>query len=384
MTDVDTLELTPQAAMARLRAIRPADYASSCNHLDGAVTRLSPYLTHGVLSVAAVIRYLRTAYGLEQNHKLVFELGWREFYRYLWLREREAIERSLHAGPLPDREYVSAVPEDVLEARTGLAVIDRAVSTLYETGWLHNHARLWLASYLVHLRKVHWSAGAEWMLAYLVDGDLASNHLSWQWVAGTASRKPYLFNAENVRRFAPQAWHVDGTPLDIDYATLDAIAAGRAPWPHTAIPGRRTGVEPPALWPSPPGDSFSPARAHDIAGRDIWLVNPWTLADPPPGRIPVAVCDAHYHSRRPWSARRWRCVAARMSQVASIRWFDGAESIVEALRQARSVDGQWDPHLGRAFDGFSLRAAPRAFTDPDRDCHSFSAWWSRVRLNDIA
>jgi len=82
-------------------------------------------------------------------------------------------------------------------------VIDRAVHQLYTTGYLHNHARMWLASYIVHLRKVHWRVGADWMVGYLLDGDLASNHLSWQWVAATFSNKPYLFNAENVARYVP-------------------------------------------------------------------------------------------------------------------------------------------------------------------------------------
>ena len=85
------------------------------------------------------------------------------------------------------------------------AGFDAWVAELKHTGYLHNHARMWLASYVVHLRKVHWRAGADWLYAHLLDGDLASNHLSWQWVAGTGSHKPYLFNAENVARIAHSA-----------------------------------------------------------------------------------------------------------------------------------------------------------------------------------
>ena len=95
------------------------------------------------------------------------------------------------------------MPQDVLTGCTGITVIDEAVRTLYRTGYLHNHARMWLASYLVHLRKTDWKAGAMWMYRHLLDGDLASNALSWQWVAGTLTGKPYLFNAENVERYAP-------------------------------------------------------------------------------------------------------------------------------------------------------------------------------------
>ncbi|MFX7866419.1 FAD-binding domain-containing protein, partial [Acinetobacter baumannii] len=80
--------------------------------------------------------------------------------------------------------YAAEVPLDVREGRTGVPVVDEAVRVLYRTGLLHNHARMWLASYLVHLRKLHWRAGADWLYGHLLDGDLASNHLSWQWVAG--------------------------------------------------------------------------------------------------------------------------------------------------------------------------------------------------------
>jgi len=125
---------------------------------------------------------------------------------------------------LPDDAYQVEIPTDVLTARTGIPAIDLTVCELYETGYVHNHARMWLASYLVHLRKVHWHAGAQWMLGHLLDGDQASNHLSWQWVAGTSSSKPYLFNADNVATYAPAHWHSPGTAIDVSYESMDALA----------------------------------------------------------------------------------------------------------------------------------------------------------------
>lgn len=107
--------------------------------------------------------------------------------------------------------------------------------------------RLWLASYQMHVRKVHWRTGADWMWAHLLDGDLASNHLSWQWVTGTASARPYLFNAENVTRFAPAHWHSPATAIDAHYGALEHL-------------------------------DRTPAA---IAGREIWLMHPWALACPP-------------------------------------------------------------------------------------------------------
>jgi deoxyribodipyrimidine photo-lyase len=60
---------------------------------------------------------------------------------------------------------------------------------------------MWMAAYVVHWRRVRWQAGARWFLQHLLDGDPASNNLSWQWIASTFSHKPYFFNRENVQRY---------------------------------------------------------------------------------------------------------------------------------------------------------------------------------------
>jgi deoxyribodipyrimidine photo-lyase len=179
---------TREAALARLAAVRPGDYARSRNAIDGAVTRLSPYITHGLLTLPEIMVnvWARQA-GLSPQHKFVFELGWREFFAHVWAHRGDTIFESLHAGVLPEAAYSPDLPLDIRQARTGVTVIDQAVRALYATGYLHNHARMWLASYVIHLRKVHWRAGADWLYGHLLDGDLASNHLSWQWVAGTGS-----------------------------------------------------------------------------------------------------------------------------------------------------------------------------------------------------
>jgi deoxyribodipyrimidine photo-lyase len=93
----------------------------------------------------------------------------------------------------------------------------------------------------VHVRHVHWRAGADWLVAHLLDGDLASNHLSWQWVAGTFSSKPYLFDAANVAHWAPPAWHSPGTAIDRPRDELERIALqdqGGFPWPPPEEPSR--------------------------------------------------------------------------------------------------------------------------------------------------
>ncbi|MDH5338529.1 MAG: deoxyribodipyrimidine photolyase, partial [Rubrivivax sp.] len=224
---------TLAAARARIAAVRPAAYARTRNAIDGAVSNLSPYITHGFVSLADVLAGVTSRHALDVQHKFVFELGWRAYFRQVWQHRGDGILNSLHEGPLPDDAYVRVLPADIREACTGVPVVDAAVRALYASGTMHNHARMWLASYVVHVRKVHWRAGADWLVGHLLDGDLASNHLSWQWVAGTSSRKPYLFNADNVARHAPAAWHSPGSVIDTSYEELDRMAREPA---HPVVP----------------------------------------------------------------------------------------------------------------------------------------------------
>ena len=389
-------EPTPAAAQARLAAVRPAAYARTRNHLHGAVTRLSPYLTHGLLSLREVVTHLRRAHGLGLDHKLVQELGWRAWWHHAWRHQGEAIFASLHEGPRPEAAYARELPADVLAACTGVPVIDQSVRALCASGYLHNHARMWLASYLVHVRHVHWRVGADWMHAHLLDGDLASNHLSWQWVAGTGSHKPYLFNAENVARYAPEDWHSFGSVIDTSYEALEAIAHGRrGAGPAGAPPGQArrgspaTGpepVEPPQVTGQRPGAPCPAPEPADFAGREVWLIHPWALDGPPPG-LPAGTLvaglwlDGH-HRRWPWSATRWRFVGRRMDALTGAQWRGTAEQWARALAGAARVSGWQDPHLGPLGPALGLAARPPAFAEPATACRSFSQFWRAVRFAD--
>ena len=118
---------------------------------------------------------------------LVYELGCRADFRHVWQHRGNGILQSLHEGPLTEDVYARELPANIRQACTGVPAMNEAVRTLYTTGMLHSHARLWLASYVVHVRKVHWRSGANWLYGHLLDGDLASNHLSWQWVVARAA-----------------------------------------------------------------------------------------------------------------------------------------------------------------------------------------------------
>ena len=384
----DPFEPTPAAAQARLAAVQPAAYARSRNQLDGAVTRLSPYLTHGFLSVRDVLAALHRRGPLPVQHKLVFELAWREYFHHVWHHLGDGIFESLHEGVLPDNAYARELPADIRQARTGVPVIDEAVRTLYATGYLHNHVRMWLASYVVHLRKVHWRTGADWLYGHLLDGDLASNHLSWQWVAGTGSHKPYLFNAENVARYAPPAWHSTGSVVDRSYEELDLIA--RQTRPLAALPAG-PGVEEPALLTAPPPGLFIAPDAQtvqSVQGRTLRCVHPWSLAatdsGSPANGLTLGIASTPFHARWPWSPARWHFVGTRMQAMCDVMWAGPPEALRAAWTGAAAVHGVQDRHgPGPASDAAPNPRehwldSPRCFEWPAQRCRSFSQFWTRV------
>lgn len=379
---------TLAAAHRRLAAVRPAAYARTRNAIDGAVTGLSPYITHGLLTLPQVLADVNARQALPIDHKFVYELGWREFFRHVWRHRGDGIAASLHDGPLPDAVYERTLPEDIRQARTGVPVIDQAVRTLYATGTLHNHARMWLASYVVHLRKVHWRAGAEWLYGHLLDGDLASNHLSWQWVAGTGSTKPYLFNADNVARYAPPHWHSPGSVVDRSYGELDAWARSSsrraAPEGNGREATQRDGMEEPPLHKAPiPSMSCSPLAAVQVEGREVWLVHPWSLgelpADLPAQTLVMGIYLKEFHEAWPWSEARWRFVDERMAALTPVRcWSDGA-AIQQVCSRAARVRGLWDEHLRPWAGRWADWSPPQSlFPDVPQRCDSFSQWWRRA------
>ena len=382
----DTFPPTREAALARLAAVRPADYARSRNAIEGAVTQLSPYITHGFVSLPEVLASVSAKHRLDVQHKFVFELGWREFFRHVWQHRGAGILESLHDGLLPESGYRADLPADIRQARTGVPVIDMAVRTLYDTGSLHNHARMWLASYVVHLRKVHWRVGADWLYSHLLDGDLASNHLSWQWVAGTGSSKPYLFNADNVARYAPASWHSPDSVIDTSYEALDRMARQPARRGHGdggALTDSPALHEPHVIAEPPQDLGLTVPDAAAVAGRDVWLVHPWNLGELPltlpTDTLVIGIFVADFHRAWPWNERRWRFVASRMTELAAVRWHGDAAAIGAALKSARQVRSIDEPHLRPWLAHWAAcKAAPALFPPVERRCDSFSQWWTRA------
>ena len=364
------MQPTSLALLETIHAIDIAAYARSRNNLDGKVTRLSPYLTHGMTSVPALFAQLPA---LTLQDKLAFEFGWREFFQHVWHRSGDAILQDMRPA-LPGIAYQSELPADIREGRTGLAVIDKAVHALYQTGYLHNHARMWLASYVVHLRKVHWRVAADWLYGHLLDGDLASNHLSWQWVAATFSSKPYLFNADNVAKYAPTDWHCAHSAIDLSYEALEQIARSQ-----TSISSSPAliGMPEPALTGAPSATLPLPAIP---ANTRVRLVHPWMLDDAGFDGYRLGVIHLPFHQRFPWSARRWDFVMQRMQAVTDGIMIGDLTALKPALQSATEVTSlsSLNPGYRELLPPLctQIEAAPRHFPNPDQACRSFSAFWN--------
>ncbi len=391
---LSNFEPTVAGAKQRLHAIQPFHYAKTRNALDGAVTRLSPYITHGILTVPQAIAYLLSKHRLNFDDKIIFEFAWREFFHHAWNHLGDAILSDVRE-PCWLGKYSNLVPPDVIAGTTGVGAIDQAVKELYANGYLHNHARMWIASYLVHLRKVHWRAGAEWMYSHLLDGDLASNHLSWQWVAATFSSKPYLFNAANVQKFAAEPWHCAGTVVDNDYAALEETArtksdCGPEPEHRRKFSTIQTqpevfGEPPPALLDELFAQGWKRVNASDAPKEGIVrLVHPWSLGDSRIQRQRVGLIHLPFHAKHPWSAARWSFVLRRMREVTDVVYIGDIHQLasrfvsVQAFYTHNSGYADFLKNLQRKAD-MQLDDEPNQFGEPAQFCTSFTRFYQQVQ-----
>jgi len=205
----------------RIQQIDPVAYGTSRNYLDGSVTYLSPYISRGVVSTSAIAKsILSKGYPSHQVIRLIQELAWRDYYQRVWQQLGDEIFDDIRVSR--DSIRTAKIPTAIIKGDTGIEAIDQGIQSLYQTGYLHNHLRMYISSVICNLAKSHWKQPAQWLYYHLLDGDLASNALSWQWVAGTFSSKKYYCNQENINRYCNT--NQQGTFLDHPYIDLPGLA----------------------------------------------------------------------------------------------------------------------------------------------------------------
>ena len=189
-----------QLILERINRINPVKYAKTRNFLNGDVTYLSAYIARGVISVRQIKdTVLQKGYKPYEIEKFLQELAWREYYQRVWQVKKEELFTDLKQ-PQPDFLH-HQMPTTIVNASTGIKVIDDQINDFYGSGYLHNHIRMYLAAMVCNNAKSHWLTPARWMYYHLLDGDLASNSCSWQWVAGSFSSKKYYCNQENINKY---------------------------------------------------------------------------------------------------------------------------------------------------------------------------------------
>ena len=222
-----------------------SDYARDRNYDTGPsrenVSTLSPYLRHRLLTEREVVAAVLERHSLGSSEKFVQEVFWRTYWKG-WLEQRPEVWRR-YRRDLAELElsggYSSGDYEEAIAGRTGIDAMDAWVSELVDTGYLHNHTRMWFASIWIFTLGLPWQLGADFFYRHLLDGDAASNTLSWRWVAGLQTAgKTYLATASNISRFTEGRFSPSGLAT-----TARALVEEPLPSPERIAPAESTPVK---------------------------------------------------------------------------------------------------------------------------------------------
>lgn len=363
-----------------------ADYRRDRNHDLGPartnVSGLSPYIRHRLVTEQEVVAAVLDRHSLHTAEKFVQEVFWRTYWKG-WLEQRPEVwrryradVRDLLAGDLPDGY------EDAVAGRTGIDAMDAWARELVETGYLHNHVRMWFASMWVFTIGLPWQLGADFFLRHLLDGDPASNTLSWRWVAGLQTRgKTYLATTENIARytdgrFSPTGLATTARALDEDpFPAATPIEDDDVDGTIGARPGlllHEDDLEPESLLlgvSRSVSDFAASAVTTDAAERSPADVSP-LVADFTAGAAADAATRAtdadgraatQLGSSDPAEVVRWAVASGLDSVVVPYAPVGPARERLEAVRGALAGEGVDLVTVRRAWDGRAWPHASKGF-----------------------
>jgi len=212
--------LTRSDALDAWREFLPKvpSYASTRNAVQPGhsnVSRLGACIRFRTLLEDEVIRDTLERHAFGAAEKWLQEICWRRYWKgwlearpAIWTRWRQRV-RALRME-LPAERLARA--DAVAAGASGVACMDAMARELTETGYLHNHARMWWASFWIHVEQLPWELGADFFFRHLLDAHPASNTLSWRWVAGLHTPgKSYLVRRSNIEKYAPHYLAGDAT-----------------------------------------------------------------------------------------------------------------------------------------------------------------------------
>lgn len=259
---------TREAGLAALHDFAPRmgrDYTTHRNtdfgpELNVHVSGLSPWIRRRLVTEDEAVQVALEVHGARGADKFIQEVLWRTYWKG-WLEQRPGVwdrfEQECRDADA-DLDAVRAAEE----GRTGIEGFDDWARELVETGWLHNHARMWFASIWIFTLRLPWALGADFFMRHLMDGDPASNTLSWRWVAGLQTQgKTYLATAENIARFTEGRFRPRG------------LAASAQPLSEEPLPPARP--LPLALEQAPDGPRLLLVTAEDLTPEHS--IGPWEI-----------------------------------------------------------------------------------------------------------
>jgi len=195
--------------------IDPILYSKNRNFIDGSVSKISPYISRGLISTKQVFMILKEkGFKWYQIEKYVQELAWRDYWQLIW--QVKNIDIDLKSNQIDVKQH--DISTCIIDHKTDIRAIDDAIKNLYTTGYIHNHLRMYIASLVTNIAKTAWLKPAKWMYYHLLDGDWGSNALSWQWVAGTNSNRKYYMNQDNINKYTKT--NQKNTLIDTSYDSI--------------------------------------------------------------------------------------------------------------------------------------------------------------------
>ena len=230
-------DFIPKAGLS-YRNKRNYDFGPS-NH--NYVSQLSPFIRRRILTETEILKAVLNKHGLSSAEKFVQEVFWRTYWKG-WLEMRPSVwldyqnDLSRLENQIMTQAGLRKSWETACEGKTGIECFDSWAHELKETGYLHNHARMWFASIWIFTLNLPWQLGADFFLRHLLDGDPASNTLSWRWVAGIQTQgKTYLARRDNIckytnNRFDPIGLSSSAVPLTGNpHPNLSILNLGNVP-----------------------------------------------------------------------------------------------------------------------------------------------------------
>lgn len=231
------------SALSRLQDFIPevSNYAARRNYAlpgNAGVSRLSPYLRHRLISEEEVIASVTSVMDFGAAEKFIQEVVWRTYWKgalhlnpALWCSfEKQCSELST----ISSTSSWASLYEAAKRGETCLQYFNDWVHELISTGYLHNHVRMWFASIWIFTLKIPWQLGAAFMYHHLLDGDPASNTLSWRWVAGLHTKgKTYLARADNIAKYSEGRWVPHESELAAEAFRIDDDVMSEPPFIQT-------------------------------------------------------------------------------------------------------------------------------------------------------